>query len=58
MIACNAGAFAGPVLAGLSIGWPGPTGLYAFLSVVAAIVVLSAVSDTKFVRCCPEFAAG
>lgn len=58
LIAYNAGAFAGPVLAGLAIGWFGPTGLYIFLSIIAATVTLSAVSDMKYSRCCPEYATG
>lgn len=54
LIAYNFGAFAGPVLAGISIVHFGPIGLYVFLSVVASIAGLSALSDIKLSRCCPE----
>jgi MFS family permease len=54
LIAYNFGAFIGPILAGTSIGVFGPMGLYIFLSLVASIAFLSALSDIKFSRCCPE----
>lgn len=54
LIAYNFGAFVGPVLAGVSIAYFGPTGLYVFLSVVACIAFLSALSDIRLSRCCPE----
>lgn len=54
LIAYNFGAFVGPILAGVSITAFGPVGLYVFLSVVASIAFLSALSDIKFARCCPE----
>ncbi len=56
LVAYNMGAFTGPILAGLSIAWFGPTGLYVFLSIVAAVALLSALSDVRFARCCPEYA--
>lgn len=58
LIAYNLGAFAGPVLAGLSIASFGPAGLYVFLCAVATVALLSAFSDIRFSRCCPELAAG
>ncbi len=54
LIAYNFGAFAGPVLAGVSIASFGPTGLYVFLSIIAGIAFLSALSDIKLSVCCPE----
>ncbi len=58
LIAYNAGAFLGPTFAGFSIAWFGPTGLYAFLSIVAAAAFIAAISDIRFNRCCPEYVAG
>ncbi|MGF1477865.1 MAG: MFS transporter [Geminicoccaceae bacterium] len=57
LIAYNLGAFAGPVLAGVSIATFGAVGLYVFLSLVASVAFLSALADIKFTRCCPEPAA-
>lgn len=54
LIAYNLGAFAGPVLAGVSMASFGPAGLYVFLSLVATVAFLAAFSDIKFARCCPE----
>ncbi|MEP3277507.1 MAG: MFS transporter [Stappiaceae bacterium] len=54
LIAYNFGAFVGPVSAGISIAYIGPIGLCVFLSVVASIAFLSALSDIKISRCCPE----
>lgn len=56
LLAYNMGALAGPVLAGVSIASFGPTGLYVFLFIVAVVALLSAFSDIKFARCCPEHA--
>lgn len=54
LIAYNFGAFAGPVLAGVAIAHFGPIGLYVFLAVIAGVAFLSALSDIKLSRCCPE----
>lgn len=58
LIAYNFGAFVGPVLAGIAIASFGPSGLYVFLAVIASVAFLSALSDLKFARCCPEQAIG
>lgn len=57
LVAYNMGAFVGPVLAGLSIARFGPAGLYGFLFIVAAVALVAALSDMKYARCCPEYAA-
>lgn len=56
LVAYNMGALTGPILAGLAIANFGPTGLYVFLFGVASVALLSAFSDIKFARCCPEHA--
>ncbi len=54
LLAYNAGALSGPVAAGFSMEWIGPTGLYVFLGVVASVATLLAVADLRLSRCCPE----
>lgn len=54
LVAYNAGAFAGPVLAGSAMAVLGPVGLYVFLALVATTAALAAIADITFARCCPE----
>lgn len=56
LVAYNAGAFAGPVLAGSAMLVFGPVGLYVFLAGVATTAALAALADIAFARCCPEAA--
>ncbi|MEO1178559.1 MAG: MFS transporter [Pseudomonadota bacterium] len=54
LVAYNAGAFAGPVLAGSAMAVFGPIGLYVFLALVATTAALASLADIAFARCCPE----
>lgn len=54
LLAYNAGAFVGPVVAGLTMMFLGPTGLYTFLLAIASIALLASVSDVVLSRCCRE----
>ena len=54
LLAYNAGALCGPIVAGFAMERIGPTGLYIFLGVVASVATLLAVADMHLSRCCPE----
>ena len=54
LLAYNLGAFIGPAGAGLAMDILGPSGLYLFLGMIAALALMAAKSDAVFSSCCPE----
>lgn len=54
LLSYSAGALCGPVAAGVAMERIGPSGLYVFLSAVAAVAILLAVADMYLPHCCPE----
>ena len=54
LLAYNAGALCGPLLAGLSMEYMGPIGFYIFLGGIASASALLSLADARWSGCCPE----